>query len=326
MTTPQNPVDLSEVRAADPVRMADLPSSSSQHAQALLQQTMQGAMPNVAPSPTGLRARLPLLGAVAAAALLVAATFAVLSPSSTRPAVATVKAAAQEVATAESGRAITTFSLQGSDGVENVAASGQIELLFNGDDIAVTLDLNDVPNQLEGEGAEFFSGIETRIVDGVLYLKGGPSPDWIGLDLPQIFLDQIDTVDPRSILDTVQTLVAAQEVGTDTIAGVDVTVYESTVDLSDPSLSASGWMSGLESQLDLETDGTITVTLSVDDAEQLRRIVVSGDLTGGQDVVGSATFSISTDFTDLNAVDRIVAPDGVVASPMFDGFGDSEDN
>jgi hypothetical protein len=326
MTTPHDPADLSDVRAADPVRMADLPSSSSPQAQALLQQTMQGAMTTVSPSPTGLRARLPLLGAVAAAALLVAATFAVLSPSSTRPALATVKAAAQEVAIADSGRAITTFSLQGGDGVDTMSAAGQIELLFNGNDLAVTLDLDDVPNQLEGEGDEFFSGIETRIVDGVLYLKGGPSPEWIGLDLPQVFLDQIDTVDPRSVLDTIQSLVAAEEIGTDTIAGVDVTVYESTVDLSDPSLSTSGWMSGLESQLDLDTDGTITVTLSVDDAEQLRRVVVSGDLVDGQNAGGSASFSISTDFTDLNDVDQIVAPEGVAANPMLDGFGQFGDN
>lgn len=325
MTSSPDPVDLGDVRAADPVRMADLPSSSSPQAQALLQQTMQSAMPSATASP-GLRARLPLLGAVAAAVLLVVATFAVLSPSSTQPALATVKAAAQEVAVADSGRAVTTFSIEGTDGVENMASAGQIELLFNGDDIAVTLNLDQVPSQLEGEGAEFFSGIETRIVDGVLYLKGGPSPDWIGLDLPQIALDQIDTVDPRSVLDTVQTLVNAEEVGSDVIDGVDVTVYESTVDLSDPSLSTSGWMSGLEQQLDLETDGTITVTLSVDGADQLRRIVVTGDLTGGQDVDGSAVFSISTDFTDLNTVDRIVAPEGVVANPMLEGLGESGDN
>jgi len=321
MTASPDPIDLSDVRAADPVRMADLPDSRSPQAQAILQQTMQSAMPTDASSP-GLRARLPLLGAVAAAVLLFAATFAVLSPSSTRPALATVKAAAQEVAVAESGRAVTTFKVAGTDGVENLTASGQIELIFNGDDLAVTLDLDEVPNQLEGEGAEFFRGIETRVVDGVLYLRGGPSPDWVALDLPQIVLDQIDTVDPRSVLDTVQTLVATEEVGTDVIDGTDVTVYESTVDLSDPSLSTSGWMSGLERQLDLETDGTITVTLSVDQADQLRRIIVRGDLTGSQDAEGSATFSISTDFTDLNAVDRIVAPEGVVASSMLEGLGD----
>ena len=92
MTTSPDPVDLSDVRAADPVRMADLPSSASPEAQALLQQTMQSAMPTSVSSP-GLRARLPLLGAVAAAVVLIVATFAVLSPSSTRPALATVKAA-----------------------------------------------------------------------------------------------------------------------------------------------------------------------------------------------------------------------------------------
>jgi hypothetical protein len=98
------------------------------------------------------------------------------------------------------------------------------------------------------------------------------------------------------------------------------------VDLSDPSLAASGWMGGLERQLELETDGTISVTLAVDDADQLRRIVVTGDLTGGQDVDGSAVFSISTDFTDLNNVDRILAPEGVVSSSILEGLGESTGN
>ena len=324
MTSSHDHVDLSDVRAADPVRMGDLPSAHSPEARALLEQTMRSAMPD--PKSTAGRSRLLLLGGVAAAVLLIAATFAVLAPSSTRPALATVKAAAQEVAVAESGRAITTFSLEGAMGAEQGSAAGQIELLFNGDDLAVTLDVDEIPEQLQGEGAEFFTGIETRIVDGVLYVKGGPAPDWIGLELPQLFLDQIDLVDPRTILETVQTLVETEEIGTDTIGGTEVTLYESTVDLTDPSLSTSGWLAGLETQLDLEADGTIVVTMAVDDSDQLRRIVVEGDVVAPDGEEGSASFTVSTDFTDLNGVDRIVAPEGVVTNPMLEGFGESDDN
>ncbi len=324
MTSPHDPVDLSDVRAADPVRMGDLPSAQSPQAQALLEQTMRSAMPDSTSRPS--RSRLLLLGGVAAAVLLIAATFTVFAPSSTRPALATVKAAAQEVAVAESGRAVATFSLEGGTADEQGSAAGQIELLFNGADLAVTLDVDEIPEQLQGEGAEFFSGIETRIVDGVLYVKGGPAPEWIGLELPQFVLDQIDLVDPRTILETVQTLVETEEVGTDTIDGDAVTIYRSTVDLNDSTLSTSGWLAGLETQLDLEADGAIVVTMAVDDADRLRRIVVEGDLVASQEAEGSATFSISTDFTDLNGVDRIVAPENVVTTPMLEGLGESDDN
>ncbi len=311
-----------DVRAADPVRLADLPSASSPAAQSLLSATMatQVARPN------RLRDRLPVLGAVAAAVALVATSFTLLAPSNTDTALASVKAAAQEAAVADSGRITTTFTIDGNvDGATDTAA-GEVELLFNGEDLAITLDVNDVPDDLQGEGADLLEGVETRLIDGVLYVRGGPSPDWIALELPQFFVDEITKVDPRTLLQTIQTLVDAEEIGTDTIDGETVTLYESTVDLTDPSLSSSGWMAGLESQLDLETDGTIVVQMAVDGADQLRRVDVTGDLTEAQNGEGSATFSISTVFTDLNNVDRIVAPEGVVPNSMLDGLLEDDDN
>ena len=312
-----------DVRAADPVRLADLPSASAPAAQDLLATTMSSP---ATVAPTRLRNRLPVLGAVAAAVALIATSFALLSPGNTDTALASVKAAAQEAAVADSGRIITTFAIDGNFEGTNETAAGEVEVLFNRDDLAITLDVSDVPNDLQGEGGDLLEGVETRLVDGVLYIRGGPSPDWMALELPQLFIDEITKVDPRTLLQTIQTLVDAEETGTDTIDGEAVTLYESTVDLTDPSLSSSGWMAGLESQLDLETDGTIVVEMAVDDADQLRRVIVTGDLTEAQDGDGSATFSISTVFTDLNSVDRIVAPEGVVPNSMLDGLLEGDDN
>lgn len=273
-----------------------------------------------------LRDRLPVLGAVAAAVALIATSFALLAPSTTDSALASVKAAAQEAAVADSGRITTTFTIDGDIDGSSETASGAVEVLFNGDDLAITLDVNEVPSDLQSGGADLLEGVETRLIDGVLYVRGGPTPDWVALELPQFFVDEITKVDPRTLLQTIQTLVDAKEVGTDTVDGDAVTLYESTVDLTDPSLSSSGWMAGLESQLDLETDGTIVVRMAVDEAEQLRRVDVTGDLTEAQEGEGSATFSISTVFTDLNSVDRIVAPEGVVPNSMLDGLLEDDDS
>ncbi len=325
--TPDNNPNLSDVRAADPVRMADLPSSQSPEAQALLRQTMYDAMPaHASPSPGSFRSRLPLLAAVAAAVALVATTFAIVSPTNTPTALATVKAAAQEVAVADSGRIVTTFTITGSDGDETGTAAGSVEMLFNGDDLAISLDVDEVPSEFQDEDIDMLEGVETRIVDGVLYVRGGPAPDWVAFDVPAVLLSQIDSVDPRSVLSTIQTLIEAEEVGTETLDGEDVIVYRSEVDLDDPSLSASGWMAGLESRLDVEADGTIVVETWVDGSEQLRKIEVTGDLVEAQDGDGSAVFSISTVFNDLNAVDRIVAPEGVVPNSLLEGMFEGADN
>ena len=312
-----------DVRAADPVRLADLPTASGPAAQELLANTMSA--PSVV-APTRLRNRLPVLGAVAAAVALIATSFALLSPGNTDTALASVKAAAQEAAVADSGRIITSFSIDGNIDGTTDSAAGEVEVLFNRDDLAITIDVSDVPDDLQGQGTELLEGVETRLVDGVLYVRGGPTPEWIALELPQLFIDEITKVDPRTLLQTIQTLVDAEEIGADTIDGDAVTLYQSTVDLNDPSLSSSGWMAGLESQLDLETDGTIVVEMAVDGADQLRRVTITGDLTEAQDGDGSATFSISTVFTDLNNVDRIVAPEGVVPNSMLDGLLEADDN
>ena len=318
------PIDLSDLRAADPVRMADLPRSSDPGAVALLHRVSATSSPSPTQARRGLRNRFVPLGAVAAAFLVVMVGFTVFSPSNTETALATVKTAAQEVAAANSGRATTTFEIDGvSNGVSDRAA-GMTVLTYNGDNFAVTLDLDDLPQELKNQGSgmgDLLSEVETRFIDGVIYGRGGPVDDWIAVELPSVFVDQIrETADPRSVLETVQTLVETEEVGTTTIDGVDVTHYQSIVDLDEKSLAESGWLAGVDSQIDVDTEGTLTVDLFVSDASQLIRLDVFGTLatTEATDSM-AATFSVSTLFTDLNAVDPITAPEGVVPSPFLPG-------
>ncbi len=318
------PIDLSDLRAADPVRMADLPRSSDPGAVALLHRVSATSSPSPTQARRGLRNRFVPLGAVAAAFLMVVVGFTVFSPSNTETALAAVKTAAQDVAAANSGRATTTFEVNGaSNGVPDRAA-GTAVLTYNGDNFAVNLDLDDLPEAFKNQGdgmGDLLSEVETRFVDGVIYGRGGPVEDWIAVELPSIFIDQIrETADPRSVLETVQTLVETKEVGTTTIDGVDVTHYQSVVDLDEKSLAESGWLAGVDSQIDVDTDGTLTVDLFVSDAGQLIKLDINGNLAAAEAADSmAATFSISTLFTDLNSVDPITAPEGVVPSPFLSG-------
>ena len=323
MTSPDpTSIDLRDLRAADPVRMADLPRSTDPSAVALLQRVSATSPLTPTHARRGLRNRVVPLGAVAAAFLVVMVGFTVFSPSNTETALANVKTAAQEVAAADSGRATTTFEIDGvSNGVSDRAA-GTAVLTYNSDNFAVTLDLDDLPQQFKNNDAgmgDLLSEVETRFVDGVIYGRGGPIEDWIAVELPSIFIDQIrETADPRSVLETVQTLVETEEVGTTTIDGVDVTQYQSVVNLDEKSLAESGWLAGIDSQIDVDTDGTLTVDLFVTDAGQLMRLDVFGTLAATEATDSmAATFSISTLFTDLNAIDPITAPEGVVPSPFL---------
>ncbi|NNF53455.1 MAG: hypothetical protein HKN03_03330 [Acidimicrobiales bacterium] len=326
MTSSPDPssVDLSDLRAADPVRMADLPRASDPDAVALLQRVSAISSPTPAQARRGLRNRFVPLGAVAAAFLVVVVGFTVFSPSNTETALATVKTAAQEVAAADSGRATTGFEVDGvSNGVSDRAA-GTAVLTFNGNNFAVTLDLDDLPQELKDQSdgmGDLLSEVETRFVDGVIYGRGGPVDDWIAVELPSVFIDQIrETADPRSVLETVQTLVETEEVGATTIEGVEVTHYQSIVDLDEKSLAESGWLAGVDSQIDVDTDGTLTVDLFVTGAGQLIKIDVFGTLAATEATDSmTATFSISTLFTDLNAVAPITAPEGVVPTPFLAG-------
>ncbi len=315
------PVDLTDLRSADPVRMADLPRASDPAAAALLQHVSAEAIP----SPTSrrsLRHRFVPLGAVAAAFLLIAVGFSLLSPSNTQTALATVQLAAQEVAAADSGRATTTFAIDGLSDGQAQRAAGTAVLTYNDDDFAVTLDLDDLPQELKdshGDMGDLLGEVETRFVDGIVYAKGGPLDDWLAIELPALMTDQIlETADPRSVLETVQTLVETEEVGSDLIDGIEVTHYRSVVDLDEQSLAESGWMAGLESQVDVDTDGTVTVDLYVSANGQLIKLDVAGNLAATETgETATATFSISTLFTDLNQVEPILAPEGVVPTPMF---------
>ncbi len=319
MNEPTQPIDLSDLRAADPVRLADLPRASDPAAQLLLENTV--AVQSPASSAGSLRSRLPILGAVAAVLVVIAAGFAILSPTNAAPALATVKAAAQEAAAAQSGRVTTTFGLTGSSSERGGAIAGTAELTYNGDDFSVLIALDEVPAEFQRSNG-FLDSVETRVVDGVVYAKGGPLDQWVAFEVPELMTRQvIDTIDPRSVLETVQTLVAVEVVGVTEVNGEQLTHYRTVIDLADESLASSGWMSGLQSQVDIDAEGTVTVDLFIGSDDRLRRLDVTGQVasTSAADP-GAASFAISTVFADLGQVDPITAPEGVEPGATLDGF------
>lgn len=313
-----DPVDLSDLRAADPVRLADLPRADSPNARRLLTDTIS-TTPSPSTRPTGRFRRLLPAGAVAAALALFAAGFAVFGPSGTEPALAAVKAAAQEVAAAESGRVETTFRLEGSDGTDSGTIAGTAVLTYNDDDLAVALQLDELPPDLQR--ASTFGALETRLVDGVLYARGGELDEWVAAEVPEAIGRELGTlVDPRTVLDTVQGLVEADVIGDVVIGGDTLTHYRSLIDLGDESLADSGWLSGLQTQIDVNAEGTVIVDLFVDADGRLRRLDVSGDVADADRAEHRAAFSVSTVFGAFGAVPPIEAPAGVEPLAGLEGL------
>lgn len=269
------------------------------------------------------RGRGMLVGAAAAVLLLVGGLL-VFSPDTTPSAVAAVQSAAQAAADADTGRITTTFTASGQDGEEFGALSGSFEAAYAGEDIAVSLSIDEVDASFPVEG---LPATEARLVDDVIYVN--PEGEWFAVDTDGL-LGQVvsDFIDPRTVLETVQAeLTETEEIGTATIDGVETTHYRSIVDLADESLSASGWV-GFDG-VPIETDGEITVDLYVDGDGLLRQLDVSGDLsetsaTTGESV-GSGTFAVSTLFHDLGGDITVEAPADVeVFDPMEDFFGEDE--
>lgn len=312
------PVDLSDLRAADPVRLADLPRADSPAARRLLADTIS-TTPSPSARPTGRLRRLLPAGAVAAALAILAAGFAVFGPSGTEPALAAVKAAAQEVAAADSGRVETTFRLDRSDGTDEGTVAGTAVLTYNDDDLAVTVELDELPADLQRPST--FGALETRLVDGVLYGRGGGLDGWVAAEVPEAIGRELGTlVDPRTVLDTVQDLVEADLIGEVVIGGETLTQYRSLIDLGDESLADSGWLSGLQTQIDVNAEGTVTVELYVDADGRLRRLDVSGDVADAERAEHRAAFSVSTVFGDFGAVPPIEAPTGVEPLAGLEGL------
>lgn len=307
---------LARLAAADPVDPATLPSPSDPPARQLLENVMyqqpnqpaEAGATTIDPGsarPTGFHRSRGLLVAAAAAVLLLVAGALVFAPDNTPSAVAAVHSAAQTTADADSGRITTTFELtQTGGGDERVAGSFEAE--YAGSDIAISLQLDSVPDGMVPGSPELG---DARLVDDVLYLNEGGR--WLAVDTDGLFGQLIaDFVDPRVLFETVQQLTDASEIGTAVIDGVETTHYRSIVDLGDETLTQSGWLAFQGLQIDAE--GEVTVDMYVD-GDQLRQLDISGDVreaagdaTDGE--VGSGTFDISTSFTDIGGDIVIEAP------------------
>jgi hypothetical protein len=330
MTEPHDTNDelIASLADADPVAGDQLPDATSPHAQQLLEDIMTSTPPsrdNQAPDSLAAdgdttpvldlpqvegidryaaprRQRLAVIAAVAAVFLAVVG-FIVVSPSGTEPALASVHSAARATAEAERGRSMTTFELQATDGEMSETVAGRVATEFDGTNVAATIDLD----ELSAEANSFVpTSVDVRLVDGVIYGRDGDS--WYAFETGgAIGQTAVEQVDPRSVLETVQDLVATTEIGPAVIDGVDTTHYQSVVDLADESLRESGWLP--VDTAEIEADGELTIDLYVDDDGLLRQLVVSGDAVATDGSNGAATLLVTSSFFDFGADITIEAPE-----------------
>lgn len=322
-TTPPAATDddlLDRLNAANPVPQNDVAATSDRKADTLFDQITSRSgefAPYQPPTAKTSERRWPILAAAAAVLVLLAGAVFVFAPTSSQPALATVKAAAQETAEVRSGRVVTDFQLEGhEDAVEN-ELNGTLTAAFNADDFAVTIDLDSASSDLmSAEELAQVSLAETRLVDDNLFIT--PDGDqWTAVEAPEFVRSAlVRFTDLRSILDQVQELVEVNEVGATDLDGLDVTHYRSEIDLADESLAQSGWLPGLDGAgaaagpVDIEAEGVVTIDLFVDQDGRMRRVEVSGDAKPADDSVNaSATFNITTNFVDLGSDIVISEPD-----------------
>lgn len=262
------------------------------------------------------------LVAVAAAVLVLVGAVTVLAPDNTPAALAEVHSAAATTADADRGRIVTSFAVDYADAEMTDQAGGQVEVIYDGGDLGISVLLEDLPAELDGE-AEVDALLpaldDIRLVDGVAYVQQGDR--WIAVDTGGLLGDLVVRyVDPRNVLDTIQDLTETTEVGPVDVDGVATTQYRSVIDLGDESLAQSGWMA--VDGMDVEVDGEVTVDLYIDEAGALHRFDLTGDLVPTDGTDGSATFEVVTTFSDLGADVVIEAPEGAeLLDPLADGFG-----
>ena len=317
---------LARLSDADPIDTTDLPTPSSPRARALLEDIMTSETPTSDPAhvPTegegdeaplldlpsveGIdryasprRQRLGVIAAIAAAFVAIVG-FLVVSPGGTEPALASVHSAARATAEADSGRATTTFVLEATDGTNSESVAGEMQTEFSGTDVAATVDLDELGDEA---GDLLPAGVEMRFVDGVVYGRDGDV--WYAVETGGTFGQAaIERIDPRNVLETVQSLVATTEVGAAEIGGVATTHYQSVIDLADESLRDSGWLP--VDPAEIEAAGAMTIDLFVDDEGLLRQLVVSGDVVATDGSGGSGTVLITSSFFDFGADITIEAP------------------
>lgn len=273
----------------------------------------------------GARGRVALVAAAAAVAV-VAGGVAVLAPDSTPAALAEVRAAAAATADADSGVIVTDFDLHYLDATEDETVSGHFEARYDGADLALSIELADLPALAEVDRVEEMLPdlADIRLVDDVIYLQRGGR--WMAVETDGLLGSLVvEYVDPRIVLDAVQTLSEVSEEGTAVVDGVSVTRYHSVLDLGDGTLAQSGWLAF--DGMDIEADGEVAIDLLVDGDGNLRRIDLAGDIRPAEGVDGPeearSTFEVSTTFSGLDADVVIEAPEGAVPfDPMgevFDG-------
>lgn len=265
------------------------------------------------------------LVAVAAAVLVIVGAVAVLAPDNTPAALAEVHNAAAATADADSGRIVTDFAIDYADDELTDQAGGEIEVIYDGGDLGISVQVDELPSEL-GDDADvdaFLPALDdVRLVDDVAYVQQGGQ--WLAVDTGGLLGDLVVRyVDPRTVLDTVQDLTETTEVGPVDVDGVATTQYRSVIDLGDETLAQSGWLAF--DGMNAEVDGEVTVDLFVDEAGALVRFDLSGDLAPTDGTDGSATFEVTTTFTDIGDDMSIEAPEGAeVFDPLADGFGQDD--
>lgn len=334
--------------AADPVDPATLPTADAPAATQLLDQILatpagepsrpgepivtSAPGPGSASAPTSWTRKLVSQGrgslvAVAAAVLVLVGAVAVLAPDNTPAALAEVRSAAAVTADADRGRIVTEFSVDYADAEVTDQAGGQIEVIHDGGDLAISVRLADLPDELGSEpGVDAILPAldDVRLVDDVAYIQQGDQ--WLAVDTGGLLGDLVvEYVDPRNVLDTIQDLTETTEVGPVDIDGVATTQYRSVIDLGDETLAQSGWMAF--DGMNAEADGEVTVDLYIDEAGALHRFDLTGDLAPTDGTDGSASFEVITTFADLDADVSIEAPEGAETfDPLADAFGGDDDS
>jgi hypothetical protein len=324
------------LKAANPVPLDETRSSSWDGADSLFSQITSrpaGFDPYVTPASAepgkNARPRWPVLAAVAAALVLLVSAVVVLAPGNSQPALATVTSAADQTAAINSGRVTTTFAAVGHDGAETENLDGTLSASFNGEDVAVSIDIDPSSSVATGDEIAELSQAETRMVDGQVFITSD-GDEWLSIEAPEFLRSAlIELTDLRTVLAQVTELVEVDEVGSSSIDGVSVTHYESVIDLADESLAESGWLPGLDGPqaqaVDIEAEGLVTIDLYVDDDGLMRRIRATGAAKPGDpEIEASIDFVITTDFTDLGTDITIEAPDAGSVQSLTDGFGHDE--
>ena len=124
------------------------------------------------------RWRTGTAAAVAASIVLLIGAFILVSPGNSTPALAEVQAAAQQTADADTGRAETVFEVRGTDGTVTEQLAGKVATRFSGDDLDVSLDIDEGSDLLRRSGfdsldptyeSDYAVYVDETVTNGVTY-------------------------------------------------------------------------------------------------------------------------------------------------------------